>query len=1042
MPRLILISIAPMVLLGAQLRAETPVDFALEIQPILSEKCIICHGQNHRSREADLRLDLRDRAIVRSETEISIIPGSADQSEAVLRIESDDPDMVMPPPDHGEPLTQEQRKLFRRWINEGAPYDVHWAFVSPDRPQVPANQNPIDYLVRQRLAKEGLSPSPLADRSALLRRLSLDLTGLPPTIEEMDAFLSDNSADAYQKQVERLLASPHYGERWARWWLDAARYADSDGYEKDLPRSQWPWRDWVINAFNRDLPYDQFITEQVAGDLLPDATQEQQVATGFLRNGMINEEGAINAEEFRMEGLIDRMDCLGKAILGLTVSCTQCHEHKYDPMSHQEYFRLMAYINNDYEAISRVYSPKHLETIRDINNTIASQNEKIKKAVPEWQQQLKKWIDDQKANTDNSHWETMTPTSAEVPDGICHPEILADKTVLNLGFRPTSTRLTVIAETPQTALTGLRLSALVHGDLIFGGPGRSHLGSFAISEMKVEAAPLDAPEEYKKVDVKAASADVASRQKLIDSFFRLNKEDKRTVGGAHYLIDGKTETAWSPDRGAKLHNEPCEAVLEFAEPICNEKGSRLRIAMEFRHGGLGGHGRANNFIGRFRIDGTGEKAPKANALPAEVRRAIGKPEAERTAEDNNHLLWAWARTHEKAKSHAQGAFHQLKRWPEGDSVLNLGNRKNEHVRTTRILKRGSWQSPGEAVSGGVPEFLHDLPDEDLPTNRLTLARWLADRNSPTTARVVVNRMWLAYFGIGLVTTTDDFGVRSEPPVHPKLLDWLAVELMEPSVKTFAEKPPEPWSLKHLHRLIVNSDTYRQSALADKAIVENDPENKLLARGPRSRADAEMIRDIALSASGLLEPKVGGKSVFPPVPEGLFALSYTAVDFWDTAKDSDRYRRSLYVFRRRSIPDPVLASFDAPSGDFSCVRRTQSNTPLAALTSLNATIFTEAAQSLALRILGEGGQTDREKAQYGYRLCVSRLPNKAETDALLKLLSATRNRLKKGELNAADIAFNEFTRPGDLPPDAPPNEAAAWTIIARVLLNLDATLTKG
>ena len=994
MPRLLLFAIAPMVMLGSQIRAETPVDFVRQIQPILSEKCIICHGQDRHSREAELRLDIRDKAIARSEAEIAIIPGNADQSEMVLRIESDDPDMVMPPPDHGEPLTDEQRKLIRRWINEGAPYDVHWAFVPPVRTEVPGKKNPIDYLVRQRLSKEGLTQNPLADRPTLLRRLSLDLTGLPPTIEEIESFLTDNSADAYQKQVERLLASPHYGERWARWWLDAARFADSDGYEKDLPRSQWPWRDWVINAFNRDLPYDQFIIEQIAGDLLPNATQQQQVATGFLRNGMINEEGAIIAEEFRIEGLIDRMDCLGKAILGLTISCTQCHDHKYDPISQKEYYRLLSYINNDYEAISRVYSPEHLETIRDIKNKIAKHNDKIKNAVPEWQHQLTDWVAKQKASTENSHWKTANPTSAEVPDGICHPEVLPDQSVLNLGFRPTSTRLTVIAETPETKLTGLRLSALGHGDLIFGGPGRNHLGSFAISEITVEAAPLDTPDDYKKIGVKLATADVKSKQKLVDSFFRWNNEDKRTVGGANYLIDGKKETGWSPDRGATLHNEPCEAVLEFSEPVDNEKGSRLRIVMEFRHGGSDAHGRTNNFIGRFRIDVTDKTAPKANALPAEVRRALAKSETERTADDNNHLLWAWGQTNEKAKPHAEAAFNQLSRWPEGDSVLNLANRKNEHRRTTHILKRGSWQAPGEAVGSGVPKFLHDLPDDDIPANRLTLARWLTDRNSPTTARVVVNRMWLAYFGIGLVATTDDFGVRSEPPVHPKLLDWLSVELMEPSMKTLADDTPKPWSLKHLHRLIVSSGTYRQSASASQEVIESDPENKFLSRGPRFRADAEMIRDIALSASGLLEPKIGGKSVFPPVPDGLFSLSFTAVDFWDTAKDSDRYRRSLYVFRRRSIPDPVLASFDAPSGDFSCVRRTQSNTPLAALTSLNATIFTEAAQSLALRILGEGGQTDRERAQYGYRLCVSRLPTKTETNALLKLLSATRTRLKK------------------------------------------------
>ena len=389
---------------------------------------------------------------------------------------------------------------------------------------------------------------------------------------------------------------------------------------------------------------------------------------------------------------------------------------------------------------------------------------------------------------------------------------------------------------------------------------------------------------------------------------------------------------------------------------------------------------------------------------------------------------------------AKAIRNQWGRWPEGDSVLHLATRDGDYRRDTHIMERGSWQSPGSEVTAAVPASLHDLATGNHEPNRLTLARWLTDPASPTTARVAANRIWQSYFGTGLVETTDDFGIRSALPSHPELLDWLAVELMRPSMET--GQPSEPWSLKHLHRVIVSSDTYRQSSASQPEAIEIDPQNRLLARGPRFRVDAEMVRDIALSASGLLKEKVGGPSVFPPVPDGLFSLSFTAVDFWDTAKDDERYRRSLYIFRRRSIPDPVLASFDAPSGDAACVRRSYSNTPLAALTSLNAAIFIEAAQAMALRLLGNEAMSDRDRLIYGYRLCASRQPTASEIDALVDLLTATRRRLAGGELKAAEIAFNSLTKPADLPPTASPNEAAAWTVVCRVLLNLDATLTKG
>ena len=1013
------------------------VDFTRDIQPILAGKCLTCHGPDEAKREADLRLDERDSAL-----EIdAIVPGKPDESELLRRILSDDPDEVMPPPDQKNPVTEEEIELLRAWITDGAEFQAHWAFTPPVRTPVAEGEPFIDTFVGQRLKAEGLQPSPEADREMLLRRLSLDLTGLPPTIEEIDAFLNDTSADAYEKQVERLLASPHYGERWARWWLDAARYADSDGFEKDLPRQQWAWRDWVIESMNRDLPYDQFIVEQIAGDLLPDATQDQRVATGFLRNSMVNEEGAILAEEFRMEGLIDRMDCVGKAVLGLTLSCGQCHDHKYDPITQREYYQVFAYLNNAYEAVQRVYDDEDGTKMDEVNKKIREQEDEIRKAIADWEPKLTAWADEQAALLKKESWTGLHPSSAEVPDGICHPDLLSDGTVLNLGFRPNSTRLTVLVDTKETDMTGLRLDALTHGDLIFGGPGRNRQGSFAISAIVIEAAPLSDPEKFTNVKLDKATANAKQEEGLLDPFFRHTDKDRRIVGGAHFLIDNDLKTAWSPDRGPRWHNEASHAVLKFEKPVGHEEGTRYRISMGFRHGGRDGHGRTNNFIGRFRLSVTADEEPKASVFPANVIQALLTSAEQRTEDQQRTLLRQWATGQDDTKKFVKNIDQQWAAWPEGDSVLNLAPRVAEHKRKTHILSRGSWLNPTDEVQPGVPASMHSLP-EGAEANRLAFARWLVDPKAPTTARVIVNRVWQAYFGTGLVSTSEDFGIRSEPPSHPRLLDTLAVELMQPTMKTSAAEAASPWSFKHLHRVIALSDTYRQTSRISPELLERDPKNILLARGPRFRGNAEMVRDIALTASGLLTRDIGGPSIFPPVPKGLFALSFVHVDFWKTATGPDRYCRSLYVFRRRSIPDPVLANFDAPTGDISCVRRLRSNTPLAALTNLNATIFTEAAQALSLRILEDGGSTDSDRLTFGFRACTGRRPTANEITMLSELLEGTRERLSAGELKAADIAFNEFTKPGDLPSNATPNQAAAWTIVARVLLNLDATITKG
>ena len=911
---------------------------------------------------------------------------------------------------------------------------AHWAFVAPHQPALPAvhdpawGRNDIDRFVLAKLEAEGLRPSPEADRAILLRRLSLDLIGLPPSPKELDDFLNDPSANAYEKQVDRLLASEHFGEKWARHWLDAARYADSDGYEKDVPRQQWTWRDWVIRAINRDMPYDQFIIEQVAGDLLPGATQDQRVATGFLRNGMVNEEGAIVAEQFRMEGVIDRMDCIGKSILGLTIQCAQCHNHKYDPLKQEEYYRLMAFINNDYEATTWVYPPAELGKIKQIRQGTAELEEKLKSDRPDWNLRELEW--EEQAKQSQISWESLEPKELEWVGGLAHPQKLKDNSVLTLGFRPSDGELWLTAETKQTNITGLRLEALTHGDLPFNGPGRSFNGTFMLSELVVEAMPMGKPDaKWEKLKLVNATSDFAQPDQQIPEFWRKSPDDKRHIGPASYLIDGKDETAWGADRGPGRRHQDLNAVMQFEKPVGYPEGTRFKFTLKYRHSGKDPHGRQNAFLGRFRLSTTTAAAPVADAVPVVVRHAIEIEPAKRTPEQQAAIFSYWRTTVPEFKTTNDQIEKRWSEYPEGERVLNLAQRSPQAARQTFVLDRGNWQKPTTPVTPGVPAFLHQLPP-NASSDRLTFARWLADRRSPTTARVAVNQVWQAIFGTGIVETSEDFGTRGSEPSHPELLDWLAVNFME-----------HGWSRKALVRSIVTSATYRQSSRATPELLEKDPRNRLLARGPRFRADAEVIRDTALAASGLLNDRVGGPSFYPPVPESLFALSYLEVDFWKTAPPPERYRRSLYVFRRRSMPDPLLACFDAPNGDAACSRRVRSDTPLAALAAMNEPVFVDAARALAERVLKEGGKTNPERAAYAFRLCTSREPSHAEVDEILSLFNSRKARIAEGWMSAKEVATGDAEKLPQLPPGTTPADAAAWTIVSRVLLNLDETLTK-
>jgi hypothetical protein len=1027
------------------------ISFNRDVRPILSEHCFKCHGQDDKSRKGGLRLDDRDAALKGGKSgDPAIIPGKSSSSELIRRVTAREPDDLMPPEEAKKPLSTEQITVLKRWIDSGAAYQKHWAFIPPQRPDAPSKnsfsfgsrfsiRNPIDAFAARELARVRLQPSPEAPPEQLCRRLYLDLTGLPPSprdVEEFSTALKKEGEKAYRDQVERLLASPRFGEKWARGWLDAARYADSDGFEKDLPREQWTWRDWVIRALNEDMPYDEFIVEQIAGDLLPGATQDQHVATGFLRNGMVNEEGAILAEQFRTDAIFDRMDCIGKSVLGLTIQCAQCHSHKYDPVTHEEYYRLFAFLNNDYEAQSWVYSPQQFQTIERIRRDILNQEEQWRKDHPGWKDQLTAW--EEKCRKSQIDWSPLHPREVVWMGGLAHPDILPDDSVLSLGFRPTTGELYTLAETRETNLTGLRLEALTHGDLPFNGPGRSYEGTFAISEFYLEARPLGSTNAWTKIPLTNATADFAQLEQPLSEFYR-RPDDKRVVGPVGFLIDGKEETAWGADRGRGRRHQDSVAVVQFATNTwLSTGGTELKIWFKYRHGGNDGHGRQNNYLGRFRLSATSAENPRADSFSGSVRAALNKPAEKRSSEEENLMFSAWREGNSEFKEVNATVEKLWAEFPQGEKVLNVVQRSGEWARHTRMLDRGNWQKPAKEVSPGVPAFLHSLSAGAEP-NRLSLARWLVDRKSPTAARVVVNRAWAAIWGEGLNETPEDFGTRAPLPKETDLLDWLAVEFMDPT--PLPAEQTRPWSLKHLLRVFVTSSTYRQSSRTTPQLLERDPKNQWFARGPRFRVDAEMVRDIVLSSSGLLTEKVGGPSVFPPMPDGIFSLSFIPVDFWKTATGPDRYRRSLYTFRRRSIPDPLLASFDAPNGDFACVRRMRSNTPLAALASLNEPVFVEASEALALRILREGGASDSERARFAFQLCAARTPRAAELEEIKRLLKFSRERAAEGWIPAREVAFGDANRTTELPKGATPTEAAAWTVVSRMLLNLDETITK-
>jgi hypothetical protein len=1042
----------------SRVTAQEKVDFIRDIQPIFRTSCMPCHfGEKPK---AEPRLDSKPQTLK------LVIPGNSKDSRLLHRVLGLNGEERMPM--GRAALGSAQIELLKRWIDEGANWPdsataaggvkTHWAYVAPVRSAIPEVKNkiwvrnPVDNFILAKLEKENLSPSPQADKITLLRRLSLDLTGLPPTPEEVDAFLKDTSPKAYEKQVERLLASPHYGERWARHWLDAARYADSDGFEKDKMRNVWFYRDWVINAINKDLPYDQFVIQQIAGDLLPNATQEQLVATGFLRNSMINEEGGIDPEQFRMEAMFDRMDAIGKSVLGVTIQCAQCHNHKFDPLKQEEYYRLFAFLNNSDEGSIIAYTPEEQMKRANMLSGTSEIEAKLREIKPDWLKEMNAW--EERVKNDQPEWRVIQPVVEDISTGGQKYFPLKDGSFIAQGYAPTKHRVKMTLKTDVQNITALRIEMLNDPNLPMHGPGRSPKGTFGLTEVQVDAAPASDEKKTSRIKIVKATADVNPPEKELETMFYDKSNRRRIEGPVEFAIDNKDETAWGIDVGAGLRNVPRKAVFNFEKPVASEGSTLLTIYLQQNHGGWNSDDNMNNNLGRFRLSITTAPDAVADPLPANVREIMAIAPDRRSKAQVDTVFGYWRTTVAEWRDYNQQIAELWKQHPAGTSQLVLNERGD--LRQTSILKRGDFLRPDRAVTPGVPAFLHAMP-EGAPANRLTFARWLMDPKSPTTARAVVNRLWQAYFGTGIVATSEDLGKQSDAPSHPELLDWLAVTLMEgnesvtghddsarhSSRNAGAENlKSKKWSLKNIHRLIVNSATYRQSSKITPQQLERDPLNRLLARAPRLRVEGEIVRDIALAASGLLNAKVGGASVFPPSPEFLYLppVSYGPKN-WYEDKGENRYRRGLYTFRYRSVPYPMLQTFDVPNGDISCVRRAKSNTPLQALTTLNEITFMEAARALAVKTLKEGGATDAKRLEFAFRRVMARKPLAQEITELLGLLKRQQGRFIAGELNPWNFAVNDPDKPFPLPKGATMEQLAAWTAVTRVLLNLDEAITR-
>jgi mono/diheme cytochrome c family protein len=1016
----------------AQVPAEEPLDFNRDIRPILSEACIACHGPDEHHREGGLRLDLREGAIAQLESGVAaIVPKDPAASEMIARITSTDADIQMPPPKSGKKLKPAQIELLKKWIAQGANYAKHWSFVAPVRPALPAMQkrdwprNEIDHFILARLEKEGLQPSAEASKTTLLRRLSLDLIGLPPTLAELDAFLQDESPNAYEKQVDRLLSSPHYGERMAMNWLDFARYADSNGFQTDSSRQMWPWRDWVIRAYNENMPFDQFTIEQLAGDMLPDATLSQQVATGFNRNHRINGEGGIIAEEWRIENIMDRVETTSVTWMGLTLGCARCHDHKYDPISQKEFYQFFSLFNNVPEsgtimgASNRsggnsdplVFVPsqdqeeelKNLATkVASLEQQLATESTKLKDWQQTWEAKFKTQL-----NALPVTWTPLEPRNIGTRDKKTKFTRQPDGSWLASGKNPDHDVYTVTASVSPGVLSGVLLEAFPDDSLPNKSLGRYANGNFVLSGVKisVSAPGMEQPIEAKVQQVEADYSQQGWEIKL--------------------LLDDSDKNGWAVDGPTKI--EPRKAMFVFEHALTVPKNATVSIQLQ--HEALGGHN-----IGRFRLSTSSLDTPlvKLNGdggPPEKVVSAVNTPAEKRTKAQQTELA-NYVKTVadyplrdiEASLSAAKKARDEVeKKFPSTMVMKEL-----PQPRDTRFLIRGQYDHPGEKVEAGLPSALPPLPAGEK-LNRLGMARWLVSPQHPLTARVQVNRFWEKFFGTGLVKTSENMGSQAEFPSHPELLDWLATEFMH------------GWDMKTLQKKIVMSATYRQASSVSAELATRDPENRLLARGPRFRLSGELVRDNALALSQLLVNKIGGPSVRPYMPQGVWDETSVYGDLlrYQPDKGENLYRRTMYTIWKRTAAPPTMLIFDSPSREFCAAKRSRTNTPLQALALLNEVTFVEAARGMAESMLRSPG-TPAERLTTAFRAATSRAPTAEE---LRVLVAGWERRLAKykADIEAAKKLITLGDHASD--PQLDPAELAAYTLTANVILNLDEVVTK-
>ena len=1035
-----------LVVCGAAAASEDRVSFNADIRPIFSDRCYTCHGPDSNNRKTPLRFDTREGAVQDLGGRFAIVSGDVEKSEIIKRLTTEDPIRRMPPAYEGHArLSDREIDLVRRWIEQGAEWQSHWSFTPPERPGLPPVTgkavNGIDHFVLERLERDGLSASPEADRATLIRRVTLDLTGLPPTPKEIDDFLRDTSTDAYEKVVDRLLVSPRYGERMAVRWLDSARYADTNGYQTDAERYMWRWRDWVIKAFNVNMPFDQFTVEQIAGDMLPSPTLDQLIATGFNRNHRGNGEGGIIEEEYAVEYVVDRVETTSTVWLGLTMGCARCHDHKYDPLTQKEFYRFFAYFNNVPEKgkafkygnsppFIPAPTPEHLAELDGLDEKVEKAKQEFDQLQPELESALEQWEESlvQSDFVDWTLWDNL----------IAHYRL--DGAVAGHTPRAPEARAKLVDGLPQ-----FKKGKIGQANSF---DGKSYIDAGDVADFHFQ-------EDF---TLSAWIYPTAANGAILS---RTSESTTEIKGYGIYLVDGKVQfnlvTRWLDDSTRVETSEPLalnrwhhvsavydgSRLAKGAVVYLNGKPAEMTVVVDtlnqdfgvnkpLRIGAVSGSGaRFRGLMDDVRVYDRAlspdELAVVSTESPLnEIARL--KP-GKRTAAQSDKLRLAfldeYAPAHIREASETLTAVRKereafIKSFP---TVMVMKER--EVTRPTHLLVRGQYDLPGEKVTPGVPAALPPIP-EGVPNNRLGLARWLVSPSNPLTARVTVNRFWQSYFGAGLVKTVEDFGSQGEWPTHLELLDWLAAEFVESG-----------WNVKQLQKTIVMSATYRQSSRVTPELASKDPDNRLLARGPRVRLPAEVVRDQALAISGLLVEEIGGPSVKPYQPAGLWTELAGGRDY-EQGHGNDLYRRSIYTFWKRAVPPPQMLNFDSAGREACTVRETRTNTPLQALNLMNDVTFVEASRKLAERMMTEGGRTPQERIGYGYRLATA---HELKPESHEILVGGYRHYLDNFQTDRR--AALELVRQGESERDQALDVAqlASYTTVASLILNLDETITK-